>query len=455
MVLNGFAVVFLLINASLVFLLPRRWALLPLFLSVCYTTRAQGILLGPLHFTVIRLILLAGFLRVMVRGPHLRGRLDRLDRLMLAWAAWLLTSSLFHDDISGALVYRLGLVYDTCGIYFLVRAFCQSFDDLVQLLRMVALVLAPVGLAMLYEKVMAFDVFSILGGVGATPYIRQGHVRAQGPFSHAILAGTVGAVCLPLTVSLWKLKRKAALLGCLACLLMVYASTSSGPVMSMLAGIFALLVWRFRHKTRWFVAFLIFGYLVMDMVMKDPAYFILARIDITGGSTGWHRARLIQSAIEHLSEWWLAGTDYTRHWMASGVSWSASHSDITNFYIQMGVWAGLPLVTLFVAQLVSGLLSVGRILRQWGDANVPFRVQFAAWALGASLFAHVFTCISVSYFDQSYAFLYLTLAAIGSANSEAFVLQSVSEDTESVDSTATPGAPRADRDSHFADHSPM
>jgi hypothetical protein len=36
---------------------------------------------------------------------------------------------------------------------------------------------------------------------------------------------------------------------------------------------------------------------------------------------------------------------------------------------------------------------------------------FLAWSFGAGLFAHAATCVSVSYFDQSVLFLYLTLAA--------------------------------------------
>jgi hypothetical protein len=296
-------------------------------------------------------------------------------------------------------------------------------DDLVQLFRMVAVVLTPVALAMLYEKLTAYDVFSVLGGVNAVPTIREGHVRAQGPFAHAILAGTIGAVCLPMTFSLWQFSRTMAVTGCVACLLMVYTSTSSGPVLSTLAAICALAMWRYRTKTKWAIWLMAFGYIALDFIMKDPAYFILARIDITGGSTGWHRARLIQSALEHLSEWWFAGTDYTRHWMASGVSWSRQHTDITNHYIQMGVWGGLPLVALFLAQLARGFQAVGITIRVWRDADVPLSFQYLPWALGASLFAHAFTCVSVSYFDQTYIFLYLALAAISSAHSRARELQ--------------------------------
>jgi len=31
------------------------------------------------------------------------------------------------------------------------------------------------------------------------------------------------------------------------------------------------------------------------------------KIDLTGSSTGWHRAELIDSALRHFNEWWLVG----------------------------------------------------------------------------------------------------------------------------------------------------
>jgi len=146
--------------------------------------------------------------------------------------------------------------------------------------------------------------------------------------------------------------------------------------------------------------------------MKVPAYYLLARIDLTGGSTGWHRARLIESAISHLNEWWFAGTDYTRHWMPTGVSWSPNHTDITNHYLMMGVLSGLPLLILFVLIIVRGFYCVGAVVNM--DSGLSLKDRKMVWALGASLFAHAATCISVSYFDQTFVFLYLNLAIIGS-----------------------------------------
>jgi len=146
------------------------------------------------------------------------------------------------------------------------------------------------------------------------------------------------------------------------------------------------------------------GYILLNLVMKAPAYFLIARIDLISSSTGWHRAELIRQAIAHLNEWWFAGTTYTRHWMPYGVSWSKDHCDITNQYIGYGVFGGLPLMLLFIGALWTAFRYVGKFLDR--NANGDVGDSWVAWALGAALFAQAASCVSVYYFDQSFIFLF-------------------------------------------------
>lgn len=341
------------------------------------------------------------------------GGANRLDKLMVIWAIWLLLSSAFHKNPSAAFVYRLGLAYNACGVYFLIRVFCQSMEDIVELCHLTALLLTPVAIEMLFEKMTFHNLFSVLGGVAVSPVMRKGRIRAQGPFAHAILAGTIGAASMPLTISIWHTHRRAAFVGVMACLLMVFTCASSGPIISLLVGIGALYMWHWRNNMRLIRWVMVLGYIVLALVMKAPAYYFMSHIDFTGGSTGWYRARLIQSAFEHLNEWWFAGVDYTRHWMPTGTYYDTGQADIVNHYIRMGVIGGLPLMLLLIAILAEGFSLVGCILRQRTDLGTES--QFMLWALGASLFTHAVSFFDVSYFDQSFVSLYTTLAAIGSA----------------------------------------
>lgn len=411
--LNGLAATFLTLCGAAVLLVRRQHALIALLVGVCYIPAYVGVEIGGFNFTAIRVLIAVGLIRVLVRSERPVGPMTHIDRAMSAWAIWLVLSSLFRDNVVSALVFRLGLVYDAVGIYVLVRAHCRTVEDAVALARAAAIVLAPLALAMLYEQANNYNLFSLLGGVGEHPIVREGRVRANGPFGHPILAGTVGAVCLPIMVGLWKTHPGRAKLGVLACVTIVLCSASSGPILSAVAGMFGIYLWRYRSRMRMIQKLAIAGYVLLELIMKDPAYFIIARVDLAGGSTSWYRARLIQSALEHLPEWWLAGTEYTRHWMWVVVSWSPNHTDITSHYIQLGVWGGLPLMLLFILVLWRGFAGVAEVVR-CNTLLLP-HLGYQIWALGAMLFALAVTGLSVSYFDQSFVFIYVALGSIGSA----------------------------------------
>ena len=410
--MNSLALTFMVANAIALLALPRRWAPLPLLVGACFMPLGEALQLGPFSLSVLRVLIAFCLTRVILRGERFEGDLNSVDRFMVIWALWAVISGLFHDDVLGALVNRLGAVYNACGIYFLLRIVCRSQDDTVRLCRMTAFLLTPVALEMLLEKTTGHNLFFALGGVSELSDVRDGIVRANGPFAHPILAGTVGAASLPLMIGIWRQFPKTAIMGMIACVTMIAASASSGPIWSSIFGIVALLMWYWRTRMRFVRWGAVLGYIGLELVMNAPAYYIITYIDLTGSSTSWHRAALIEAALMHLSEWWFAGTDYTRHWIAYGVGWSANHIDITNYYIRMGVDGGLPLMFLFISTLAGSFALVGKAARQVSNSSTS---RFMIWALGASLFAHAASFISVSYFDQSFLFLYLTMAAISAA----------------------------------------
>lgn len=405
----------ILISLSAIALLavPRRWAPLPFIMTACYLSIEQAIDVGPFTFTALRFLIVVGIVRVMLRGERLVGGMNGLDWWMLGWTAWAVASGMFHENPGDTLVNRLGLVYNAIGIYALLRIFCTSIEDVIGLCRATAILLIPVAIEMVYEMRGAPSLFYVLEGRPNPVYAREERIRAFGPFVHPILAGTVGAVCIPQMVGMWKHRRKTAVAGLLACVAMIVSSASSGPILSAVTAVGALAMWplRYRMRTaRWLAVLL---YLALALAMNAPVYYLIARIDMVDGSTGYHRALLIDSAITNISEWWIAGTDYTRHWAPSAGP-TAQHTDITNQYIGMGVLGGLPLMLLFIAALDKAFSIVGLRLRE--EERRAGKNQFMLWALGSALFAHAVTFLSVSYFDQSFMFVYMTLGAIGSAH---------------------------------------
>jgi hypothetical protein len=410
--MTPFAILFTVINAIALLALPRRWAPLPLLLGACYMTGGQGIAIGPFKFTVLRMLIFFGLVRIVARRETIVGGFSTSDLILTSWAGWMLASSIFHPPAIDALIYRSGLVFVGFGLYFIFRALCTTYEDFLHLIRILAILLAPVCLEMIQEKILHRNMFSVFGGLPESVVIRNGKIRAQGPFGHPILAGTVGAVTLPLFLAIWRTDKSLAKIGACSSIGMVLTCASSGPILSAITSIIALLLWPLRSYTSRMRMACVGAYIFLEIVMRRPAYFIIASLDVTGSSTGWHRAELIRSSIQHLNEWWFAGTDFTRHWMPSGVSWSPDHTDITNHYIKQGVLGGLPLMFLLIALFVVSFRRIGETLRitEAYDSDKAFLI----WGLGASLLCVATTSISVTFFDQSVVFLYLLFAIIAS-----------------------------------------
>ncbi len=411
--MNPLAALFFLVSAIALMSVPRKWAPVALLVGCCYMTMGQGVALGGVSLPIYRMLLFVGLARMLVRGERLGGSLNRIDKLILAWAGWVVFASFFHVWAPGSgPVYAIGYVLDLVAVYFLMRIWCDDLHEVTGVIVMLAFLLVPIALEMVTEKITKINQFSVFGGVPHEVEIREGKYRAQGPFRHPILAGTVGAVCIPLFLGIWKRHRLAAMVGLTSGLCMAIASASSGPVMSAMAGVGAVIMWKFRHLTKLARLAAVAAYFGLALVTGEPGYYVMKRIDISGGSTGYHRARLIESAFNHFGEWWLFGTDFTRHWMETGVSSSPNHTDITNYYLVFGITGGLMAMGLVIVMLITAFRWVGEVYRAHIDESPSD--AFMIWCLGAGMFAHATTSVSVSYFDQSLVFFWMNLAVISS-----------------------------------------
>ena len=77
----------------------------------------------------------------------------------------------------------------------------------------------------------------------------------------------------------------------------VVAATSSGPIVMVaftLLGVAAWVLRRHMRPLRWSI---VAGLLALAAIMKAPIYYLIARVDISGASQGYYRARLIESSI--------------------------------------------------------------------------------------------------------------------------------------------------------------
>jgi hypothetical protein len=423
---NASGIALTIVAGTALLALPRRYAIIPVIATCCYMTMGQSIVIADCHFTMIRLLMLFGWARVLLRGELRTLELSRLDKAIVWWTAISFIAYVCLWRSGEAFIYKAGATYNIIGYYFLFRMMLQNLDDVIQVCRTIALLTVPLAICILLEKSTGRNVFAVFGGVNEITLIRDGVLRCQGPFSHPILAGTFGATVLPLAACLWLyggMSRLMAAGGVISSSIITVASGSSGPVLAFMAAVLALSLWRARTHMyilrRGVAGSLIF----LQIFMKAPIWFLLARVDVFSGSTGFHRAMLIDGAFRNLSDWWLLGTKSTLSWADE----EQGLFDVTNQYLLVGAEGGIVSMGLFIWIIVCAFRLVGLTWRSMNNIEEPLANQFAVWALGAALFAHVVSYISVSYFDQNFVNWYLLLAMIATVGDQFFTTNSIDE----------------------------
>jgi hypothetical protein len=403
-----------LLMGILMIIIPRRHALLPLIIITCYVTIGQSIDLAGLNFTMMRVMIFFGWARLILKNEVDLSNLSVIDKTFLWWVfASVVVYSIKRSSLE-AFTNRLGFAYNAAGLYFLCRVLIRDIDDIINIVKMFAIVIFPLALMMLFEKLSGGkNPFSIFGGVPFISEIRNGSFRCQGPFRHAIMAGTFGATLIPYFLALWFQGSKfrfQAVVGIVSATIITITSGSSGPLISYVFGLLGMAMWIFRRNMRIIRWGILLGLVLLHIVMKAPVWYLIARLSEVTGGGGWHRSDIIDQAIRHFDEWWLAGTTYTAHWMATALAIAPESSDITNQYIAEGVQGGIIKMGLFIGIVVLCFRGVGKAVRTLEEGPLP--VGILVWSLGSALLAHASGFLSVSYFDQIIVSWYLLLAMI-------------------------------------------
>lgn len=401
----GLVVVLLLGVAMLV--LPRRYAVVPFLVVACFIAPTQRLVLMTLDFNLLRLLILFGWARVCLSSEIAGFRWKRLDVLMVAWAVTGTLIMTLREATMAGLVYRLGLMYDALGLYFLFRILVRDWDDVRAIITCAAVISVPVAGIFLVEQATGRNMFAYFGGVGEFTVVRDGRLRCRGPFAHPIYAGCFWAALMPLIGALWwsgRWTRWLAPVGVAASAVVVVTTASATPITAMMVAAGASALYPFRRYLGWMRWGGVLGLVGLHMVMVNPVWHLLARISLVSG-TGWYRFKLIDEFFRHFGDWWLLGTESYSQW------WEHSFDAVTNQYVLEAVDGGLLTLALFIAVIVIAFQGVGRIGRAVGHQRF---LQLAAWGLGASLVVHCASFLSVAYFGQLIIVWYMALGIIAS-----------------------------------------
>lgn len=389
----------------LILCLPRKYVIFPVLLGIFLIPLGEQIYALGVHWLVSRIIILATLVRLKIGGNGVRfaGGFNSIDRAFVASAVCEVVAFVLLNRDGQALVNRFGFAVDSLGAYVLLRVLLQDETAVYRALKCIALVTVLLGCTMVREQQTLQNVFGFLGGQ-MVPLVREGKIRSQGSFTHSLTAGTFAATLVPMFVLLWRNGRAKffAAMGLVGSTVMTICSNSSTPLLGYVAGILGICLWPLRGRMRSVRQVLVISLISLHLVMKAPVWFLLARIDLTGGSSGYHRAELVDQCIRHFWDWWLIGT------MDAG-TWAWDMWDSQNQYVQVAQTGGL-------AGLVFFIVMIKRMYSRLGDARKLVqhskRQQWALWLLGAALFSHLSSFFGINYFDQARVNWFVLLAAI-------------------------------------------
>jgi len=386
---------------TLILLVPRKYFLLPYILAACFVPADQRVIIADLDFTVLRILVLAGVLRLCLRGELRNMTLNRFDLLVVLWGVVGAVIYVIQWQDMRALIFKCGTLFDIIGMYWLFRQRIRSWSDITFAFNALAVCSLILVLFVTYEWITGNNPFLVIGRV--TTVVREGRYRCQASFRHSILLGLFWATLFPVFVALCRgdYHKYLYLAAAGAAVFMVCATTSSTPLVTLAIVILLLAVFPYRQygkQAAWTLCGLT---LALHLVMKAPVWHLISRINLIGGSTGWHRYNLIDKAIKHFGEWAFMGCRSTSEW-------GYGLSDITNQYVLEGVRGGLLTLSIFLALLFLAVKTAGA----YSLSRIPRQQQWFVWGICVSVLGHCVSFFGVSYFGQIIMLLFLSFAIV-------------------------------------------
>jgi hypothetical protein len=379
----------MLIVIGLIFTRPRNKVIVP-FLLGCFTIPIQQVVVvGGLHFTVLRILIIAGLIRMAILGGgKFPGGVNGVDRTVILWAISLQTILSLQWMEMQAFIHNLGDFLDILGGFLVVRFFIPDGETVRRTIKTLAVICVIQGVCMLNEQIFRVNVFGYIGGFGPGLTIRDGKIRSEGVLG-CIPGGAFAGALIPLFLWLWTERkcRKLAYAGLAGATTMVLTSNSSTSLLALAAIVLAIFFWPLRKQmrlVRWALALTL---VALHLVMKAPVWALIARIDLTGSSSGDHRYKLVDGCIRHFSDWWLLGYKFYDQW-------GYGYFDVCNQFVVQALNGGLLALVAYIAIFSRSFGAIGKARKKVaGDRGR----EWLLWCLGSALFSVVVAHFGINY----------------------------------------------------------
>lgn len=394
--IHPFVAVYMLIAILLILTVPRGKAITPFLLAFFTIPIGQVVVLGGIHFTVLRILILAGLARMALLGGsscggRFAGGFNGIDKVVVLWSVAAVVIFCLEFMEGPAFIKSVGDLLDTLGGYLVVRFLIPDGETIRRTVKTLAAICAILGVCMINEQISHINVFGLVGGISTAVTVRAGHIRAGGTLG-CLYAGAFAGVLIPLFVWLWSERncRMAACAGIAGATAMVFASYSSTSWLAMLGSFVGLAFWPLRKRMRVIRWGIVLGLITLHLVMKAPVWALIARIDLTGSSSSEQRFGLVDMTIRHFKDWWLLGT-------TEYVTWGWDSWDLCNQFVAVALTGGLLALVFYVAIFSRSFRAIGAA-RKLVNGNRKW--EWLLWCLGSSLFATVVAHFGINYMAQ-------------------------------------------------------
>ena len=305
---------------------------------------------------------------------------------MVSWTLVALTIFALQFMEMQAVIKGLGDLVVSLGGYLAVRFLIPDREAVRRTVKVLAMICVIQGVCMVSEQFTHQNVFSSFGA--NQPTMREGHVRSEGAMG-TLYGWAFAGVLIPLFLWLWteKKSRMAAFAGLAGATAMVFASHASTSWMAYGASLVGLGFWPLRKQmrlVRWGLVAMLVG---LHLVMHGPVWSLIEKIDLTGGSSSYHRYMLVDNCIRHFSDWWLLG--YKNYG-----DWGFDMWDLCNQFVVTALTGGLLTLVLYIAIFKRSFRAIGTARKQVSGDR---RQEWLLWCLGSALFANVVAHFGINY----------------------------------------------------------
>ncbi len=166
--LHPVSFLFFVISSYFLMKCDKKFLIVPFVVIAVFINPAQRLVIGPFDFTMMRLLLISGALRVVLRSDVHRIEWRNVDYAIVSFILFSAIAYIILWPNMASVVYQLGVIFDALLLFFVLRVYLRSLDQIIVLMQILAWICIVSAILMTLEQFTQHNLFSVLGGVSET-----------------------------------------------------------------------------------------------------------------------------------------------------------------------------------------------------------------------------------------------------------------------------------------------